>query len=80
VNVHQPGWNSSGGAARSGFIRSETVHSASAVRTPSVVQPTALPFANSRHHSGNPAVVGGPASSDNKNAGTINGTRMNRKP
>jgi hypothetical protein len=33
-----------------------------------------------RHRSPNPAVVAGSVSSDRRNNGVINGTRMNRKP
>jgi hypothetical protein len=90
--LHQPGSDKSGGAAKGGFIQNETVHNASPVRTSSVVRPTVPSFNNARpgarswlwsagrHRGPNPAVVGGSANSDSRNAGTINGTCMNRKP
>jgi hypothetical protein len=80
VNVHQPGSNKSGGAAKSGFIGNGTGKNAFAVRAPSLVRPTAPPFNNVRHRSPNPAVVSGSASSQRNNTEAINGTRMNRKP
>ncbi len=78
--LHQPGSDKSGGAAKSGFIRNETVNNALAVRTPSVVRPTVPSLNNVRHRSPNPAVVGGSPNSHSSNTGAINGTRMNRKP
>jgi hypothetical protein len=80
MNLHQPGLNKSGGVAKSGIIRNETVNSASAVGTPSVVRPTVSSLNNVHHRSPNPAVVAGSVSSDRRNNGVINGTRMNRKP
>jgi hypothetical protein len=78
--LHQPGPDKSAGAAKSGLIPNEAVNIALAVRTPSVVRPTAPSFNNVRHRSPNPAVVGGSPSSHSSNTGAINGTRMNRKP
>jgi hypothetical protein len=80
MNLHQAGSDKPGGAARSGFIRNETVNNASAVRTPSVVRPTVPSLNNVRHRSPNPAVVGGSPVSHSSNTGAISGTRMNRKP
>jgi hypothetical protein len=80
MNLHQQGSDKSGGAARSGFIRNETVNIALAVRTPSVVRPTVPALNNVRHRSPNLAVVGGSPNSHSSNTGAINGTRMNRKP
>jgi hypothetical protein len=78
--LHQPGSDGSGGAAKSGFIRNETVNNALPGRTPSVVRPT-VPLLNNVHHrSPNPAVVGGSPNSHSSNTGAINGTRVNRKP
>ena len=78
--LHQPGSNKSGGVAKSGFIRNETVHNALPVRTPSGVRPTAPLPNNVRHRSPNPGVVSGSADFHSRNTGAINGTRMNRKP
>jgi hypothetical protein len=80
INLHQPGSDKSGGAAKGGFIPNETIHSALPVRTSSVVRPTPLSLNNVRHRSANPAVVGGPPTLRSSNIGAINGTRMNRKP
>ncbi len=79
INLHQPGSDKSGGAAKGGFIQNETVHNALPVRTSSVVRPTVPSLNNVRHRGPNPAVVGGLANSDRRNTGVINGTRMNRK-
>jgi len=80
MNLHQPRSHKSGGAAKSGFIRNETVNNASAVRTLGVVRP-AVPSPNHLHQrSPNPAVVGSSPPSHRSNTGAINGTRMNRKP
>ena len=79
-NLHQPGSDKSGGAAKGGLIRNETVNNALAVRTPSVVRPTVPALNNVRHRSPNLAVVGGSPNSHSSNTGAINGTRMNRKP
>jgi hypothetical protein len=78
--LHQPGSNKSGGAAKGGLIQNETVNNALAVRTPSVVRPTVLSPNNVRHRSPNPAVVSGSPNSHSSNTGSINGTRMSRKP
>jgi hypothetical protein len=78
--LHQPGSNRSGAASKSGLVQNETVSNALAVRTPSVVRPTAPSFNNVRHRGPNPAVVGGSPPSHSSNTGTINGARMNRKP
>ena len=80
MNLHQPGSNKSGGAAKGGLFQSEPVNNALAVRTPSVVRPTVPPPNNVHHRSPNPAVVAGSVNSDSRNTGAINGTRMNRKP
>ena len=77
--LHQPRPDKSGGAAKSGFIRNETVNIASAVRTPSVVRPTVPSLSNVRHRSPNPAVVAGSVNSGSRNTGAINGTRMKRE-
>jgi hypothetical protein len=80
MNLHQPGSDKSGGAAKSGFIQNETVNNALAARTPSVVRPTVPSLNNVRHRSPNPAVVSGSLTSHSSSTGAINGTRMKRKP
>jgi hypothetical protein len=79
INLHQPGSDKSGGAAKGGLIQNETVHNALPVRTPSVIRPTVPSLNNVRHRSPNPAVVAGSVNSDRRNTGVIDGTRMNRK-
>lgn len=79
-NLHQPGSDKSGGAPKSGFIQRETVNSAVPLRAGSVIRPS-TPLPNHvRHRGPNPAVVGGSANLDGRNAGAINGTRVHRKP
>jgi hypothetical protein len=80
MNLHQPGSDKSGGAAKGGLIQNETVNNALPVRPPSVVRPAVPSLNNVRHRGPNPAVVGGSANADSRNTGAINGTRMNRKP
>jgi hypothetical protein len=80
MNPHQPGSDKSSGAAKSGFIRNETVNNTLPVRTPSVIRPTVPSPNNVRHRGPNPAVVGGSPISRSGNTGAIDGTRMNRKP
>ncbi len=80
INLHQPGPDKSGGAAKGGLIQTETVNNALPVRPPSVVRPTVPSLNNVRHRGPNPAVVGGSANLQSRNTGAINGTRMNRKP
>ena len=80
INLHRSASDKSGGAATGGLIRNETVKKALPVRPPSVVKAAVPPLNNVRHRGPNPAVVGGSANSDSRNTGTLNGTRMSRKP
>ena len=80
MNLHQPGSDKSSGAAKGGLIQNATVNKALPVRPPSVVRPTAPLLNNARHRGVNPAVIGGPANSDGRNTGAINGTRVHRRP
>ena len=80
TNSHQPSSGKSGRAATGGSIQNETVNSAPSVRRPNAIRPTMLSFNTVRHRGPNPAVVGGTANPACRNTGTINGTRMNRKP
>ncbi len=80
MNLHQPGSDKSGGAAKGGLLQNDRVNNTLPVRPPCVVRPT-LPLPNNARHRGpNPAVVGGSARSDSRNTGAINGTRMSRNP
>jgi hypothetical protein len=84
ANLRQPGSDRSGGAVNGGLIQNKTANNASPVRPASVVRPTVASLNpslnNVRHRGPNPAVIGGSASSDSRNSGAIDGTRMNRKP
>ncbi len=80
VNLHRPAFYKPAGAAKGGFIQNETVKGTVPVRSPSVVRPTAATLSNVRHHGPNPATVGGLGNSATSNNGSINGTRMRRRP
>lgn len=84
TNLHQLGPDKSGGAAKAGLVKHETVNTALPVRRLSVARtnlPSLNPSLNNvRHRGPNPAVVGGSTNSNNSNTGSINGTRMHRRP
>jgi|HubBroStandDraft_5_1064220.scaffolds.fasta_scaffold80784_1 hypothetical protein len=84
MNVHPPGSDKSGGAAKGGFIKNERVTSALTARPTGVARSTVAslnPLPNHvRHRGPNPAVVGGSANPASSNTRALNGTRMNRKP
>lgn len=79
VNPQRPGSDKSRGAAKNGFARNETLNHAPANRAPSAVRPSVPSLSNVRHRGPNPAIVGGPRSSNSRNTGAIDGTHMNRK-
>lgn len=79
-NLHRPGSDKFGGAAKSGLIQNETVHNALTVRTSSVFRPTGPWLNNARPRGPNPAVIGGSAISHSRDTWAINGTHMSRKP
>jgi hypothetical protein len=80
MNLHQPGSDKSGGAAKGGFIQQETVKGAPPVRSANVIRPTAPLLNNVRHRGANPAVICGSANSDGRNTEAINGTGVHRRP
>jgi hypothetical protein len=57
-----------------------TSNNTAPVRLPSAVGPTAATLSNVRHRSPNPATVGGLGHSVASNTGSIDGTRMHRRP
>jgi len=68
-----------GGAPKGGFIQQNIVNNALPVRRSGVIRPS-VPLLNTvHHHSANPAVLGGSASSDGRNTGAINGTRVHHR-
>ena len=67
------------GAQKGALMRGETVSKALPVRPPTVAH-TGQAHNNVQHHSPNPAVVGGPASSKVVNTRAISGTGVHRKP
>jgi hypothetical protein len=84
MNLHPPGPDKSGGAAKGGFIKNEKVNSGLTARPTSVARSTVAslnPLPNHvRHRGPNPAVVGGSANSASSNTGVLNGARMHRRP
>jgi hypothetical protein len=80
MNLHQSGSAKSDEAPPGGLIRNDTFNNTLTGRRPSVVRAPVQSPDNVRHHSPNPAIVGGSANSDIKNNGGLNGTRMSRKP
>ena len=68
-------WNQAG-PTRSGVVAPQ-VQNKSAGR-PLAVPPSVAHGNNVRHRGSNPAVVGGPASSNTRNVGALNGTSMKR--
>jgi len=77
AKAHQPHTNNSVGAVKSGVVGSASVRNARASSVTRIVAPT---INNVRHRSPNPAVVGGSAKTQASGAGSLNGTRMNRRP
>jgi hypothetical protein len=56
------------------------INGALPVQTSAAIRPGGPSLDNVRHRGANPAVIGGPGSSDSSNTGAVNGTRMKRKP
>jgi len=79
MNLHQPGSDKSGASARGALIQHGTVNVSASVRPASIRPKVPLPN-NVRHRGANPAVIGGSASSNRRNAGAIDGAHMNRRP
>ena len=84
-NVRQPVAKKTSTIAKKGSIQNKTVSGTPAVRPPHVFRSSALSPENVRHRGPNPAVIAGSvnigsANSRTGNTGTINGTRMNRRP
>lgn len=80
ANLRQPDRTRSGDAAKEALMLNKTVSNAVPVRQPSVAPHTRPAPNNQRHRDPNPAVIGGPMTAKAGNTGTINGTRMNRRP
>jgi hypothetical protein len=84
MNLHPPGSDKSGGAAKGGFIKNEKVNRVLTARPTGVARSTVAslnPLPNHvRHRGPNPAVVGGSANPASSNTGALNGTGMNRRP
>jgi hypothetical protein len=79
MNLHQPGSDKSGASARGALIQHGTVNVFASIRPASIRPRVPLPN-NVRHRGANPAVIGGSASSNSRNAGAIDGAHMNRRP
>jgi hypothetical protein len=80
MNRHPPAFYKPPGAAKGGFIQNETVKSTVPLRPSSVVRPTAATLSNVHHRGPNPSAIGGLGNSATSNNGSINGTRMHRRP
>lgn len=80
TNLHKPGTDKSGRAAKSALMQHETVNSALPVRSAKVIRPTVPSLNHVHHHGANPAVIGGSANSAGKTAGAIGGTGAHHKP
>jgi hypothetical protein len=80
MNLHQPGSGPSGGAATGGLIRNQTVGKVSPVRQPGVARPAVSSLSAVRHRGSNPAVVTGSLNAGARKTGTIDGTRVYRRP
>ena len=80
MNLHQPGSDKSGGAAKADSSRTKQPTTPCLFGRQVSSDPTVPSLNNVRHRGPNPAVIGGSANSDTRNTGAINGTQMNRKP
>ena len=80
MELHQPRLNRSGGATKEGVIHNETLNRTLPVRPPSVPRTNTPSLNNVRHRGPNPAVIGGPRSSNTSNTAAINGTHLGRRP
>jgi hypothetical protein len=81
MTLHHPAFCKPTSGAKGGFMQNETVKSTVPARPTSVVQPTAATLSSVRHHGPNPATIGGLGNSATSSInGSINGTRMHRRP
>jgi hypothetical protein len=80
MNLQQARAAKSGDPAKGGLIQAVTVNGAPRRRPVSLARSAVPSLNNVRHRGPNPAMIGGLAPSHSANTGTINGTRMNRKP
>lgn len=80
TNIRQPTSNRSDAAQTERLIPSAMINGALPVQTSAAIRPGGPSLDNVRHRGANPAVIGGPGSSDSSNTGAVNGTRMKRKP
>lgn len=78
---HHPEVSGKSDNSRTGtYIQNKTVHNAPTVRPVGVIQP-ALPVRSTvRYRAAGPVVIGGHVISGGRNIGTIDGTRMIRRP
>jgi hypothetical protein len=70
----------SSGPARDIRIQSGPFNNTGPARLQAEGRPNSFSLANVRHHGPNPAVIGGPMNSNNRNIGAINGSRIVRRP
>jgi len=75
---HQPGPSRPAAATSNGLIHNQTGNRTLPVRSPA--RGSGRPSNYLRYRGPNPAVIGGPASSNAKNTAALNGTHMGRRP
>lgn len=81
MNVRPAALGESGRAAKGRLVQDEILNnSALPTRPPSVVPRRGTSANDLRHRGPNPAVIDGAMNSNVRNTGSINGTRMNRRP
>ena len=74
ANPPRPDSESSAGAGKDGWTHNQAI-----VRQRSSVASGLPPSGNARHRRPNPAIVGGLGNSNTRNAGVLNGTRINHR-
>ena len=79
TNRQQPSSAKSETPAKNGFTQDEAARNSQPVRPPTVVRPAASSLNNVRHRGANPAIIGGPGSSNTRNTAVIDGTHMNHR-
>jgi hypothetical protein len=80
MSIHRLGSDNSGSAVKAGLIQHETINTAVPRRSSGVIRHSVPSVNNVRHRGANPATIGGPAKSNSRNAGAINGTSVHRRP
>ncbi len=80
INTRLAAVRESARAAKEGFAHNEILKSALPTRPPGAVPGRGSPANNLHHRDPNPAAIDGATNANSRNAGTINGTHMARRP